>query len=410
MSAITPAEPSTRMSATEIRASSSLASIFALRMLGMFLILPVFAVHAKSMPGGQSAALVGLAMGMYGLTQAFGQIPFGAASDRFGRKPVIIFGMTLFAIGSFVAALAPTLQWVLVGRAVQGAGAVSAAITASVADVTREEHRTKAMAMVGASIGVTYSVSMVAAPLLYKLIGMNGIFALTGVLAITGILVVAWVVPPLPRASGVKRVPFREVLADRELMRLDFGVFVLHLTQMAMFVVVPSVLVRYAGLPLAEHWKIYLPVVLVSFVLMLPPVIVAEKRGKMKQVLVGAIALLFLVQVCIGLFLAHAATLHWGLLVALLLMFFVAFNILEASLPSLVSRIAPPAAKGAALGVYNTLQPLGIFCGAALGGWMKQHVGPGAIFWVAAVLTVVWLIIAGSMKKLPSRRTVPAAA
>lgn len=410
MSAITSAEPSTRMSAAEIRASSSLASIFALRMLGMFLILPVFAVHAKSMPGGQSAALVGLAMGMYGLTQAFGQIPFGTASDRFGRKPVIIFGMTLFAIGSFIAALAPTLQWVLVGRAIQGAGAVSAAITASVADVTREEHRTKAMAMVGASIGVTYSVSMVAAPLLYNLIGMNGIFALTGVLAIAGILVVAWVVPPLPRTSGAKRVPFREVLADRELMRLDFGVFVLHLTQMAMFVVVPSVLVRYAGLPLTEHWKIYLPVVLASFVLMLPPVIVAEKRGKMKQVLVGAIALLFLVQVCIGLFLAHAAALHWGLLIVLLLMFFVAFNILEASLPSLVSRIAPPAAKGAALGVYNTLQPLGIFCGAALGGWMKQHVGPGAIFWVAAGLTVVWLIIAASMKKLPNRRAITAAA
>jgi MFS family permease len=398
------------MSPSEIRASTSLASIFALRMLGMFLILPVFAVHAKSMPGGQSAALVGLAMGMYGLTQAFGQIPFGSASDRFGRKPVIIAGMTLFALGSFVAALAPTLQWVLVGRAIQGAGAVSAAITASVADATREEHRTKAMAMVGASIGVTYSVSMVAAPLLYRLIGMNGIFALTGVLAIAGIAVVAWIVPLPPRAHQAKRVPFREVLTNPELMRLDFGVFALHLTQMAMFIAVPSVLVQYVHLPLVEHWKIYLPVVLASFVLMLPPVIAAEKHGKMKQVLTGAIALLFLVQVCLGLFLAHAASLHWGLLVALLLLFFVAFNILEASLPSLVSRIAPPAAKGAALGVYNTLQPLGIFCGAALGGWMKQNVGPGSIFWVAAGLTIVWLIIAASMKNLPRRGTIPAAA
>ncbi len=403
-------ESGVRMSRLEIRASASLASIFALRMLGMFLILPVFAVHAKSMPGGQSAALIGLALGMYGLTQAFGQIPFGSASDRFGRKPVIIFGMALFALGSFVAAWAPTLQWVLVGRAIQGAGAVSAAITASVADVTREEHRTKAMAMVGASIGITYSVSMVAAPLLYELIGMSGIFALTGFLAMAGIAVVAWVVPPLPPVHAAARVPFRQVLANRELMRLDFGVFTLHLMQMAMFVVVPSVLVQYAGLPLEEHWKIYLPVMLASFVLMLPPVIVAEKRGKMKQVLVGAIALLFLVQVGLGVFLAHAASLHWGLLVALLLLFFVAFNILEASLPSLVSRIAPPAAKGAALGVYNTLQPLGIFCGASLGGWMKQHMGPGSIFWVAAALTIAWLIIAAYMKSIPRRRAVPASA
>jgi len=410
MSTTTVPEPGARMTRVEIRASASLASIFALRMLGMFLILPVFAVHAKSMPGGQSAALVGLAMGIYGLTQAFGQIPFGTASDRFGRKPVIVFGMALFALGSFVAALAPTLLWMLVGRAIQGAGAVSAAVTASVADVTREEHRTKAMAMVGASIGVTYSVSLVVAPLLYRVIGMGGIFALTGFLAIAAILVVVWVVPPLPRVSATRRVPFREVLANRELMRLDFGVFTLHLTQMAMFVVVPSVLVQYAGLPLAEHWKIYLPVVIASFVLMLPPVIVAEKYGKMKQVLVGAIALLFLVQVGLGLFLAHAASLSWGLLVALLLVFFVAFNILEASLPSLVSRIAPPAAKGAALGVYNTLQPLGIFCGAALGGWMKQHVGPGAIFWLAAALAVVWFIIAVNMKGLPRRGAVSSAA
>ena len=410
MSTTTVPEPGARMTRVEIRASASLASIFALRMLGVFLILPVFAVHAKSMPGGQSAALVGLAMGIYGLTQAFGQIPFGTASDRFGRKPVIVFGMALFALGSFVAALAPTLLWMLVGRAIQGAGAVSAAVTASVADVTREEHRTKAMAMVGASIGVTYSVSLVVAPLLYRVIGMGGIFALTGFLAIAAILVVVWVVPPLPRVSATRRVPFREVLANRELMRLDFGVFTLHLTQMAMFVVVPSVLVQYAGLPLAEHWKIYLPVVIASFVLMLPPVIVAEKYGKMKQVLVGAIALLFLVQVGLGLFLAHAASLSWGLLVALLLVFFVAFNILEASLPSLVSRIAPPAAKGAALGVYNTLQPLGIFCGAALGGWMKQHVGPGAIFWLAAALAVVWFIIAVNMKGLPRRGAVSSAA
>lgn len=398
------------MSRAEIRASASLASIFALRMLGMFLILPVFAVHAKSMPGGGSATLVGLAMGIYGLTQSVGQIPLGIASDRYGRKPVIIAGLSLFALGSFVAAFASTLHGVIVGRALQGAGAISAAITAFIADLTREEHRTKAMAMVGASIGVTFAVSLIAAPVLYRLIGMGGIFGLTGVLSVTAILVIAYVVPSAPAVVSPQRVTFRTVLANRELMRLDFGVFTLHLTQMAMFVVVPSALVQYAGLPLAEHWKIYLPVVLASFVLMLPPVFVGERRGKMKQVFVGAVGLMLLVQVGLWLYLSHAASLPWWLLVALLLAFFVAFNILEASQPSLVSRIAPPAAKGAALGVYNTLQALGLFCGGALGGWMKQHVGPSAVFAVGAGLTVVWLIIAANMRNLPRRGAAPATA
>jgi MFS family permease len=396
------------MSSTEIRASASLASIFALRMLGMFLILPVFSVHAKSLPGGDSATLVGLAMGIYGLTQSFGQIPLGVASDKYGRKPVIIGGLIVFALGSFIAATAGTLYGVIAGRAIQGAGAISAAITAFIADATREEHRTKAMAMVGGSIGLTFAVALILSPVLYRWIGMGGIFALTGVLALLAILVIAYVVPAAPVAAAAKRVPFRTVLANRELMRLDFGVFTLHATQMAMFVVVPSALVQYAGLPVAEHWKIYLPVMLASFALMLPPVFVGEKRGKMKQVFVGAIALMLLVQLGLWFFMSHP-TLPWQLLVVLLLAFFVAFNILEASQPSLVSRIAPPAAKGAALGVYNTLQALGLFCGGALGGWMKQHVGPSSVFMLGAGLTVAWIIIASNMKNLPRRGAVAAA-
>lgn len=395
------------MSPVEVRASASLASIFALRMLGMFLILPVFAVHAKSMPGGESATMVGLAMGMYGLTQSFGQIPFGVASDKYGRKRIIIIGLILFALGSFIAAASHSLIWVIVGRAVQGAGAISAAITAFIADVTREEHRTKAMAMVGGSIGVTFAVSMIAAPVLYEIIGMAGIFTLTGVLSIIAIFVVAYIVPSAPKIVVPPRVPFSKVLADRELMRLNYGVFALHLTQMSMFVVVPSALVTYAGLPIAAHWKVYLPVMLMSFALMLPPIFVGERKGRMKQVFLGAIALMLLVQLGLWLFLLRQP--HWGLLVALLLAFFVAFNILEASQPSLVSRIAPPAAKGAALGVYNTLQALGLFCGGTLGGWMRQHVGDPAVFALCAVLTVVWLIIAAGMKELPRRGTTAAA-
>ncbi|NEX61314.1 MFS transporter [Noviherbaspirillum galbum] len=389
------------MTPQEVRSSASLASIFALRMLGMFLILPVFAVHARSMPGGDNATLIGLAMGMYGLTQSFGQIPFGAASDRFGRKPVIIAGLLLFALGSFIAAFASTLEWVIVGRAVQGAGAISAAVTAFIADATREEHRTKAMAMVGGSIGITFAVSLIAAPLLYRVIGMGGIFGLTGVLSLLAILVVAYVVPPAPRMVALPKVPFSAVLRDKELMRLNYGVFVLHLSQMAMFVVVPQALVKFAGIPVADHWKIYLPVVLASFILMLPPVFVGEKQGKMKQVFLGAIGLMLAVQA--GFFVFLHAPGHWLFLAGLLLAFFVAFNILEASQPSLVSRIAPPAAKGSALGVYNTLQALGLFCGGALGGWLNQHVGGYAVFAVCAAVTLVWLIMAASMRNLPRR-------
>jgi MFS family permease len=408
MSSTSSVELSSRMSRVEIRASASLASIFALRMLGMFLILPVFAVHAKSLPGGDSATLVGLAMGIYGLTQSFGQLPFGAASDKYGRKRVIIIGLVLFAIGSFIAAAATTIEWVIVGRAVQGAGAISAAVTAFIADATREEHRTKAMAMVGGSIGLTFAVSLIAAPVMYQLIGMGGIFALTGILSILAILVVIYIVPPAPQMPPAKRVPFSDVWSNGELMRLNYGVFALHVTQMAMFVVVPPMLVKHAGMPLSAHWKIYLPVVLASFVLMLPPVFVGERRGKMKQVFLAAVALMLFVQAGLWLFMSQP-TMHWSILVGLLLAFFVSFNILEATQPSLVSRLAPAAAKGTALGIYNTLQALGLFCGGALGGWMQQHIGPSSVFALGTALTIGWLIIASSMKSLPRRGAVAAA-
>ncbi|NMM26328.1 MAG: MFS transporter [Glaciimonas sp.] len=385
------------MTRAEIKSTTALASIFALRMLGLFLILPVFAIHAKTLPGGDSAFLIGLAMGIYGLTQSFGQIPFGAASDKYGRKPVIIIGLVLFAIGSLVAAGADNMLWMIIGRAIQGAGAISAAVTAFIADSTREEHRTKAMAMVGGSIGLTFAFSLVAAPLLYQVVGMSGIFALTGILSVLGILVVLYLVPAAPPLPAV-RVPFTAVLRNSELMRLNYGVFALHLMQMAMFVVVPPALVKYAGLPVAEHWKIYLPVVLASFVVMLPPIFIGEKKGKMKHVFVGAIALLLCVQLGMWQFLTEPMA-----LIGLLFAFFVAFNIMEASLPSLVSRIAPPAAKGAALGVYNTLQALGLFCGGAVGGWLKQVAGPNSVFLLGAVLTVGWLIIAVNMQNLPRR-------
>ena len=386
------------MSGREIRASASLASIFALRMFGLFLILPVFAVHARQIPGGESTVLIGLALGIYGLTQGLLQIPFGAASDRFGRKPVIAAGLLIFAAGSFVAAAAPSIGWVIVGRALQGAGAISAAVTAFVADATRDEHRTKAMAMVGASIGLTFALSLVLAPLLYAAIGMAGLFTLTGVLALVGIMVVRWVVPAAPaRVVHEDAAHWREVLFDPQLLRLNLGIFTLHAVQMAMFVVVPVLLVDY-GLPLPQHWKVYLPAVLVSFALMMPPIIVAERRGRMRALLLTAGALMVVVQLGLHWLAASVLALAFWLLV-----FFVAFNILEASLPSLTSRLAPPSAKGLALGIYNTTQSIGLAVGATLGGLLVKHLGASSVFVFSALAMALWFAVGLGLRELPRR-------
>ncbi len=389
---------SDRMSPQERRVGASLASIFALRMLGLFLILPVFSVYAKDVPGGDNLTLIGFALGAYGLTQAVFQIPYGIASDYWGRKPVIVVGLLLFAFGSFVAAWAPDLQWIVVGRVLQGAGAISAAVTALAADLTREEHRTKVMAMIGSSIGLVFALSLVGAPLLYGWIGMGGLFVLTGALALAAIVLLLKAVPAVPRPHGHVRLPLRRVLADRDLLRLNLGIFTLHLIQMAMFVVLPHALVKHGGLAPAAHWQVYLPAVLVSFAVMVPAIIAAERRDKMRPIFLAAVGLLCVVQ-C-GLYLAGSSL--WTLALWLLL-FFVAFNVLEATLPSLVSRTAPPEAKGAALGVYNTTQACGLFLGGTLGGYLAQHFGDNAVFSACAGLALLWLLVAASMN-FPSRR------
>lgn len=385
------ASPSDRMTPQERRIGASLASIFALRMLGLFLILPVFAVYAATLPGGDDRTLIGLALGAYGLTQAVLQIPFGMASDRFGRKPVIVFGLLLFALGSFVAAWAPDMHWMIVGRVLQGTGAISAAVTALAADLTREEQRTKVMAMIGSSIGLVFALSLVGAPLLYGWIGMGGLFVLTGVLALGALGLLARLPSP-PRPDTQVRLPLREVLSNGALLKLNLGIGVLHVIQMAMFVVLPHALVVRGALPAPEHWKVYLPAVLASFVVMVPAIIAAEKRDKMRPVFLSAIALAALVQG--GLYFLGDSLWWLGLW---LLLFFVAFNILEATLPSLVSRTAPPAAKGAALGVYNTTQAVGLFIGGAMGGYIAQHFGDNAVFSACALLAICWMIIALSM-------------
>lgn len=384
------------MSAQELRAGASLAGIFGLRMFGLFLILPVFAVHAPQLSGGENLVLVGVALGAYGLVQAILQVPFGMASDRWGRKPVMVLGLVIFAAGSFLAAGAEDIWTAIVGRGLQGAGAISAVVMALAADLTRDQHRVKTMAMIGATIGFSFALSLVAAPPLYHLIGMGGLFALTGVLALGAIGVAAWLVPDAPRRAQASAADapgaLRTALLDPQLLRLNAGIFVLHLVQMAMFVVVPPLLVA-SGLPLSAHWKIYLPVVLASFALMLPPVLHADRRNAGRGVMLGAIALLFLAEG--GLTLSGP---HVVLLALLLLAFFCAFNVLEALIPSLVSRLVPAQARGTAIGVYNTAQTLGLFCGGLLGGWIAGRYGPAAVFGVCAALAMAWLGIAYGMR------------
>ena len=386
-----------KMNSSEIRAGASLAGVFALRMLGLFLILPVFAEHARKLPGGDNLTLVGFALGAYGLTQALFQILYGVASDRFGRKPVIVFGLLLFVAGSVVAALAPDINWIIVGRVLQGAGAISAAVTALAADLTREQHRTKVMAMIGSSIGLVFALSLVAAPLLYAAVSLSGIFWLTGILAAVSIFVVLRVVPPAPPILAGVRMPILTVLKMPALARMNFGVLALHLMQTALWVVVPSALVS-SGLPLAEHWKVYLPAVLASFILMVPAIIIAERHGKMKQVFVVAISLLLIVQ--IGLYLAGEGIYP---IAAWLMIFFVGFNILEAMQPSLISRLAPAQAKGTALGIYNTTQSLGLFLGGICGGWLARHAGFAAVHGACAVIAAIWLLLAATMTAPPPR-------
>jgi len=392
------------MSPLELRASMGLASVYGLRMLGLFIILPIFALYAEQLPGDKSHLLIGIALGAYGLTQAILQIPAGWLSDRYGRKPVIYIGLILFAIGSLIAASTDNIYWIIVGRVIQGAGAINAAVMALTADLTREDHRTKAMAMIGMTIGFSFALSMVLSPLLYASIGMDGIFVMTAVLAVFAIIVVAFVIPnpAITRfhtdteANG-KRLG--EVLRNKDLLRLDFGIFSLHAILMALFMQVPFLL-KNNGLDVNHHWKVYLPVMLLAFVLMIPPLIFADKKSRVKQVFMGAIGLAAMAHLTLLTF--HASVLSVAFA---LLLFFVAFNLLEATLPSLISKTAPLAAKGTAMGVYSSVQFLGAFVGATAGGFLMEYFGGNAVLIFAIVLLLLWLLAASGMQSPAAVRT-----
>lgn len=377
----------------ERRAALSLASIYGLRMLGLFMILPVFALYAESL-SDVTPALMGMAIGVYGLTQAILGIPVGALSDRIGRKPVIIGGLIIFSIGSAVAAMSHSIWGVIAGRAIQGAGAIAAVLMALAADLTRDEVRTRVMAMIGVTIGMSFALSLILGPLLDRWVGVPGIFWLIAVLAIAAIGVLSFGVPKEPKEHRRAVVPgqMKAVLSDTQLLRLDFGVMILHMILTAIFVALPHALRDHVGMEVQHHWWIYLPVLVLAMGLMVPFVIVAEKKKRMKPVFLGAILLAG----------AGQLALVWGysslpVVVLALLVFFLGFNILEATMPSLVSKICPPDRKGAAMGAFSTAQFLGAFFGGAVGGRVYAHFGISGVFIFCAASAFVWFAVAQGM-------------
>ena len=388
----------TLMNSLEIRSLIGLASLYATRMLGLFMVLPVLSLYGGDYVGS-TTVLVGVALGIYGLTQGLLQIPLGMLSDRLGRKTIIVAGMAVFLLGSLVAASADTIQGLIIGRALQGAGAVASTIMALLADLTTEQNRTKAMAAVGGSIGLSFAVAMGAGPALASAYGMDAIFWLTAVLAGIGILVVLWWIPtPVATTSLSSRealaIPalFRSTLGNRELLRLDLGIFLLHAIQMASWVAVPFVLVHGVSFDRDSHWWLYLLTMGLGFVAMLPFMILGERKRVLKWVFVGAVLVLAGAEL-----LMFGSGTSLGMFVAGLFLFFMAFNLLEACLPSLVSKAAPSGARGTAMGIYSSSQFLGAFAGGVLGGLVAHHFGVHSVFLFSALLALVWALVAVTM-------------
>ncbi len=385
------------LAAQERRAGISLALIYAFRMLGLFMILPVFALYAEHLPGA-TPLMMGLALGIYGLTQAVLQIPFGMWSDRIGRKPVILIGLLIFAVGSLIAASATSIEGIIVGRAIQGGGAIAAALMALAADLSREEHRTKMMALIGISIGASFALSMVLGPIMNHWIGISGIFYSTAVLALVGIAILYFFVPDpvvshFHRDAEVETKSVLSVLKDSQLLRLDFGILILHFVLMCVFLVLPLVMQNEMGVAASKHWQIYLPVFIASLVVMVPFIIFAERKHAMKPVFVGAI-----ISLMIATFIFLNSQSFWVTVFALVI-FFAGFNLLEASLPSLITKTAPATLKGTAMGMYSSSQFMGAFGGGVVGGYAHQTWGIHGVYITVLVALACWLLLALTMQK-----------
>ncbi|MCC2666646.1 MAG: yajR [Gammaproteobacteria bacterium] len=388
-----------KMNPIERQAVFSLSTILCLRMLGLFMALPLFALYASHLSGA-TPLLIGLSMGIYGLVQALLQIPFGALSDHVGRKKIIALGLCIFAIGSMIAALSHTIWGMLLGRALQGAGAVGSTIIALIADLTRTAQRTKAMAISGITIGLSFSLAMILGPITAAWLQVNGIFWLAALLSIIAIILLFTLVPTpglvrhtLPTQNKSYSQPFLALLKHNELKRLNSGIFLLHFLFTASFVAIPISLQTLAGLNSNQQWMLYLPALIISFLFSIACIAIAEKKHWVKPFFIGSIILIGIAEFLLWIF-AH----HLLLSALSLLLFFSAFSLLEAFLPSLVSRAAPPAHKGMALGIYSCSQFLGIFAGGTLGGWLYGTFGLISIYLFCTILALVWSAIAFNMK------------
>lgn len=386
-----------KMTPSELRATWGLGTVFSLRMLGMFMVLPVLTTYGMALQGA-SEALIGLAIGIYGLAQAIFQIPFGLVSDRIGRKPLIIGGLAIFVLGSVIAALSDSIWGIILGRALQGSGAIAAAVMALLSDLTREQNRTKAMAFIGVSFGVTFAIAMVLGPIISHKLGLHALFWMIAGLATLGILLTILVVPDsqnhvLNRESGMVKGCFSKVLMEPRLLKLNFGIMCLHILLMSTFVALPGQL-EAAGFAAAEHWKIYLVTMLVSFVSVVPFIIYAEVKRRMKRVFILCISLLLIAEIVLW----GSGNSFWELVIGVQI-FFLAFNLMEALLPSLISKESPAGYKGTAMGIYSTSQFLGVAIGGSLGGWVDGLFDSQTVFLAGALLATVWLLVSMTMQE-----------
>lgn len=391
---------SEQMNPKEVRATIGLSLVFAFRMLGMFMVLPVMAIYGQSLQDA-TPILIGLAVGAYGYTQAVLQIPLGMLSDRVGRLPIILIGLLLFFIGSVVAAMSGSIWGVLFGRVLQGMGAISAAVMALLSDLTREQNRTKAMASIGMSIGASFAVAIIMGPILANNFGLHGLFWFIAAMAASGFLLMVFVVPKpdqrlVRRDAAIAKADFLPTLKDLDLFRLDFSIAAVHMVMMANFLALPMILLNDVGLPKNQHWWVYLIAFIGSAFGMIPMIIFGEKKRKLKQVLIASV---FILLMCSLFFLFDHSSV-WALLIGILV-FFIAFNTIEAILPSMISKVAKAGAKGTAMGIFSTSQFLGAGIGASASGILIKFGGVSATFIGSIVICVIWLAILLRMKEPP---------
>ncbi|EKN4704044.1 MFS transporter [Yersinia ruckeri] len=388
-----------KMTPLELRATWGLGTVFSLRMLGMFMVLPVITTYGMALAGA-SEALIGIAIGIYGLAQAIFQIPFGLVSDRIGRKPLIVWGLLIFALGSVIAAISDSIWGIILGRALQGSGAIAAAVMALLSDLTREQNRTKAMAFIGVSFGITFAIAMVLGPIVTHAFGLSALFWAIAVLALLGIVITLAVVPStdthvLNRESSIVKGSVNKVLKNSRLLKLNFGIMCLHILLMSSFVVLPQAMAK-AGLQPEQHWKVYLVTMLVSFMAVVPFIIYAEVKRQMKQVFIGCVFVLLIAELVLWASGEHL----WGIIAGIQI-FFIAFNVMEAILPSLISKESPAGYKGTAMGIYSTSQFIGVAIGGSLGGWLFGLEGEGMVFIAGALIALMWFTVSITMQEPP---------